>query len=408
MIKKTRINISTSFKIYFKFFLSLIPIIGKKNEKIFLKSLRNFFFTDKILLTSQGRVAAYNIFKVILSEKKKEILICPYTLTEIVNAIIYAGGKPIYVEIDLKNGLPLEEDLNKKINENTAGLVLTHLYSNIEDLSNFHSKYDGKIKIIEDVAINFGAKIDEKKFLGTLFDYGFYSFGIMKHVCTFHGGAIYCKDESKFNEIYQNLKNNINFPIIKSLKLVIFCILIDIFYSKYVYSFFTHHILKLSISSLEKLMNPNVYPKFPKSIPDHYNYNFQNSFAIAGVENLKNYEAKIDNRIKKVKLYERYLDKSLTINFFSNYKINSFLEFPILLKRKDNKFIHHQLLKKGYDIRHTWYVNIARYLKLNFNLEDFKNCEYLHEKALSLPTHDKISEIDIINICNLINYYEKY
>ena len=71
MIKKTRINISTSFKIYFKFFLSLIPTIRKKNEKIFLKFLRNFFFTDKILLTSQGRVAAFNIFKVILSEKKK-------------------------------------------------------------------------------------------------------------------------------------------------------------------------------------------------------------------------------------------------------------------------------------------------------------------------------------------------
>lgn len=408
MIKKTRINISTSFKIYFKFFFSLIPAIGKKNEKNFLKFLRKFFSTDKILLTSQGRVAAFNIFKVILSEKKREILICPYTLTEIVNAIIYAGGKPIYVEIDLKNGLPLEEDLDKKINENTAGLVLTHLYSNIKDLSNFHNKYNGKIKIIEDVAINFGAKIDKKKFLGTLFDYGFYSFGIMKHVCTFHGGAIYCKDESKFNEIDQNLKNNINYPIIKSLKLVTFCILIDIFYSRYVYSFFTHHILKLSISSLEKLMNPNVYPKFPKSIPDHYNYNFQNSFAIAGIENLKNYEAKIDNRIKKVKLYERYLDKSLIINYFSNYKINSFLEFPILLKRKNNKFLHNELLKKGYDIRQTWYVNIARYLKLNFNLEDFNNCEYLHEKVLSLPTHDKISEIDIINICNLINYHEKY
>ncbi|MBD1146086.1 DegT/DnrJ/EryC1/StrS family aminotransferase, partial [Pelagibacterales bacterium SAG-MED34] len=121
MIKKTRINISTSFKIYFKFFLNLIPFISKKNEKLFLEFLRKLFYTDKILLTSQGRVAAFNIFKVILSKKKKEILICPYTLTEVVNAIIYAGGIPVYVEINLKNGLPLEEDLKKKINESTAG-----------------------------------------------------------------------------------------------------------------------------------------------------------------------------------------------------------------------------------------------------------------------------------------------
>ncbi|MBD1145895.1 DegT/DnrJ/EryC1/StrS family aminotransferase [Pelagibacterales bacterium SAG-MED34] len=238
-------------------------------------------------------------------------------------------------------------------------------------------------------------------------DYGFYSFGIMKHLCTFNGGAIYCKDYSKFYEIEQNLNNNINYPIIKSLKLVFFCILIDIFYSKYVYNFFTHHILKLSINRLDKLMNPNVYPHFPDSIPDHYKYKFQNSFAIAGIENLKNYEAKIDNRIKKVRLYEYYLDKSLRINNFNNYKINSFLEFPILLKKKNNKFLHNELLKKGYDIRHTWYVNITRYLKLNFNLEDFNNCEYLHKKILSLPTHDKISENDVVNICKLINFYEK-
>ena len=95
------------------------------------------------------------------------------------------------------------------------------------------------------------------------------------------------------------------------------------------------------------------------------------------------------------------------VNYFSNYKINSFLEFPILLKKNDNKFLHNKLLKIGYDIRHTWYVNNIRYLNLNFNLQDFNHCENLHEKVLSLPTHDKISEKDIINICKLINFHEK-
>jgi len=197
MKKKTRININTSLKIYIKVFLSFIFNKGKENEINFKKALRNFFSTDNILITSQGRVAAFNIFKVILSESKKEILISPYTLTEVINAIIYAGGKPVYVDVDLKNGLPLENDLKKKINNNTAGLVLTHLYSNKEDILNFYNKYNKKIIIIEDVAINFGARIDNQKLLGTIFDYGFYSFGVMKNLCTFHGGAIICKDKLK-------------------------------------------------------------------------------------------------------------------------------------------------------------------------------------------------------------------
>ena len=114
MKKKTRININTSLKIYIKVFLSFIFNKGKENEINFKKALRNFFSTDNILITSQGRVAAFNIFKVILSNNKKEILISPYTLTEVINAIIYAGGKPVYVDIDLKKGLPLENDLEKK------------------------------------------------------------------------------------------------------------------------------------------------------------------------------------------------------------------------------------------------------------------------------------------------------
>ena len=72
MKKKTRININSSLKVYIKVLLSFILNKGEKNELIFKKNLKNFFFTDNILISSQGRVAAYNIFKVLLSEKKKK------------------------------------------------------------------------------------------------------------------------------------------------------------------------------------------------------------------------------------------------------------------------------------------------------------------------------------------------
>ena len=83
---------------------------------------------------------------------------------------MYANAKPVYVDIDLKTGLPLEDELDK-INAKTAALVVTHLYSNKKDIIRFKEKYKNKINIIEDVAINFGAKLDQQKFLGTVFDY---------------------------------------------------------------------------------------------------------------------------------------------------------------------------------------------------------------------------------------------
>ena len=43
MIKKTRININTSIKIYLKVFFSFIFNKGKNNEIIFKNYLKNFF-----------------------------------------------------------------------------------------------------------------------------------------------------------------------------------------------------------------------------------------------------------------------------------------------------------------------------------------------------------------------------
>ena len=105
-------------------------------------------------------------------------------------------------------------------------------------------------------------------------------------------------------------------------------------------------------------MNPNVYPQFFKKVPEHYNYKFQGNFAIAGIENLKTLENKIHNKIQKVRLYEKNLDKKLIINNFPFYEVNSFLEYPILLKKSNNKFLSKELLKIGYDIRHTWYETV--------------------------------------------------
>ena len=196
-MKKTRININTNSNIYIKTLWSFV--FGKTDNyfKIFSKKLKEYLCSDNLLVTAQGRVAGFNIFKVLINPNKNEIIISPYTLTEVINAIIYAGAKPIYVEIDIKTGLPLHSDLDYKINKNTAAVVLTHLYSNKEDILKFKDRYFGKVTIVEDVAINFGAKIEKNKYLGTIFDYGFYSFGVMKNLFTFHGGAIYAKDKKK-------------------------------------------------------------------------------------------------------------------------------------------------------------------------------------------------------------------
>ena len=77
------------------------------------------------------------------------------------------------------------------------------------------------------------------------------------------------------------------------------------------------------------------------------------------------------------------------------------------IKKNKSTFVSSILLSNGYDIRHTWYVNSTRFLKLTYNLKNFPNCEILHNHILSLPTHSNIKENDIVKICKLINEFEK-
>ena len=77
----------------------------------------------------------------------------------------------------------INEDELEKIDNDSAGVIITHLYSNKKDIENFIRRFDKKIYIIEDAAINFGAKINNK-FLGTLGDFGFFSFAMVKNLNT--------------------------------------------------------------------------------------------------------------------------------------------------------------------------------------------------------------------------------
>ena len=408
MIKKTRISINTNIAVYLKTLLSFF--IENSNENTFLEKLKVFLNSDNLMLCSQGRVAAYNIFKLLINENKKEIIIAPYTLPEVVNAIVYAGGSPIYVDIDINTGLPDQKKVNKLINENTACIVITHLYSNNYDILKFKEEFNNKTKIVEDAAINLGAKIDDQKYLGTLFDYGFFSFGVMKNLCTFHGGAIFCKDKNELNKIQSSLKQNKKYPYIYALKLVIFCMLIDFLYNKFIFHNFTFYLLKLfnklHVKYFEKIIYPGVYPKLAEYKPDNYNYNFCEKFIHAGIINIDLLESRKKQRMNNVKYYEKYINKELLINTFKDYTNNSFLEYPILLKKNKNRLVSKVLLKIGYDVRHTWYINSVKFRQLEYKIDQFPNCDILNDYIITLPTNINFQEKDIINICKIINDLE--
>ena len=166
------------------FFILLTFFLRKKN---FQNELQNYLGTNNISLTSLGRSALYEIIKIIIKKKNKRIFfIAPYTIPAVIHAIKYAGGEVVYIDLDKSTGLIDEDKLETKIDKNSAGVIITHLYSSSIHIEKFLERFKDKISIIEDAAINFGAKSNDK-YLGTLADYGFFSFNIVKNLNTLNG-----------------------------------------------------------------------------------------------------------------------------------------------------------------------------------------------------------------------------
>ena len=410
-MKISRINLFVSAK----FYLTILFGFFKNDKKNLIIHLSRIFKTNNFLLFSQGRVALYDCLKFeIASAQKNEIIVSPYTLPEVINVIINLNAKPIFVDLDLKTGLPNIEEVKKKINKNTLAVIITHLYSSESSIKKFATFIkQNSLCLIEDCAINFGSTVRYKnktKALGTLGDYGFFSFGMMKNICLMNGGALYVKDKNKLDQINKNISNKKKFPFFHFINLIFFSLLINFFFSKFIYNIFTFKVLKHGYdkeSFLIKKIYPGLFPFLSSRTPKSFNFDFFKPLSTAAIYQLKNFKNMHLERVKKIKLYNKFLKdaKNITLLKFDTYNENSFLEYPIIIKNNINQDIHNKLLKSGFDIRKKWYINCSTLNKFKINKKFYPNIKLLDETILCLPVHDKINKKYIkhlaMNLSNL-------
>ena len=131
-----------------------------------------------------------------------EVITTPFTFIATPNAILIAGAKPIFVDIDPETLLIDPKKIEEKINANTKAIVPVHLYGRICDMdgiSKIAEKYN--LVVIEDTAQAFGAIHDSGKYAGMTADCGTFSFYKTKNISTCEGGMICIPKGSKLGAV---------------------------------------------------------------------------------------------------------------------------------------------------------------------------------------------------------------
>jgi dTDP-4-amino-4,6-dideoxygalactose transaminase len=133
-------------------------------------------------------------------EPGDEIITTPFTFIATTNAIIIAGGKPVFVDIDPVTFLIDPDKIEAAITPRTKAIVPVHLYGRICEMDKINAiAKKHKLIVIEDTAQAFGASTSDGRYAGMMSDAGSFSFYKTKNISTFEGGMICVPPNSRLD-----------------------------------------------------------------------------------------------------------------------------------------------------------------------------------------------------------------
>lgn len=129
-----------------------------------------------------------------------EVITTPFTFIATSNAVLIAGGVPVFVDIDSKTLLIDPKKIEAAITPKTRAIIPVHLYGRIcqmDEINEIARKHN--LVVIEDTAQGFASQDHLGRFAGMMSDVGTFSFYKTKNISTFEGGMICTPKNSRLN-----------------------------------------------------------------------------------------------------------------------------------------------------------------------------------------------------------------
>ena len=198
--------------------LSLIVSALFSNGSDLENELNKYLGTENCICANSGRALFSTLLDSLYNkdkDKRNEVLLPAYTCYSVAAAVVRAGLKIRVYDIDPVTFEPDYISFKKGLNGNVLSAVVQYLFGisiGIGEMMNLTK--DAGVYLIEDAAQALGAQFGERK-LGTIADFGFYSFGRGKPFPIGCGGGLVGKDKTIVDSIILPVGGNgiINFAM---------------------------------------------------------------------------------------------------------------------------------------------------------------------------------------------------
>lgn len=164
------------------------------------KWLEETFNAEKIMLTTSGSTALDMAFELCELEPGDEVILPSYTFSSTANSPVLCNARLVFVDIRPDTMNIDETKIERAITDKTKVICCVHYagvaceMDTIMDIAKRHG-----LKVVEDAAQGITSKY-KGRFLGTIGDFGCYSFHETKNFSMGEGGAIVINDPAYFEK----------------------------------------------------------------------------------------------------------------------------------------------------------------------------------------------------------------
>lgn len=141
----------------------------------------------------RARTGIYLLVRQALKKGRNKVVLSPYTIPDVVNMVVLAGGEPVFAD-SLPRSTNIDcEGLEKLIEEDVACVLLTHYHVN-QSAVDFVTGLCGRrgVPVFEDCALALSARIGDRH-VGAGSDGAVLSFSGFKFLNYFWGGGVFSR-----------------------------------------------------------------------------------------------------------------------------------------------------------------------------------------------------------------------
>jgi len=172
------------------------------------KALAAYLSVAQVVAVPQARVGIYLTLKHLL-RPGQQVILSPYTIADVVNMVVCAGAIPVFADIAADGSCNIDPaevaDLLDR-ESNVGAVMITHFYGLACDMNPLREACArADVPLIEDAAQAFAARTPAG-LVGTIGRAGIFSFGLLKNVTGFLGGAVATNDADLARKIRSELE----------------------------------------------------------------------------------------------------------------------------------------------------------------------------------------------------------